>query len=70
MGKTEYKPAIRFQGFTDAWEQRKLGDTADFNPKAELPDQIEYLDLQPVLGTDMPSHHTESKEPPHQKPSL
>ena len=26
MGKTEYKPAIRFQGFTDAWEQRKLGD--------------------------------------------
>jgi type I restriction enzyme S subunit len=30
MGKTEYKPAIRFQGFTDAWEQRKLGDTFDF----------------------------------------
>ena len=26
MGKNEQKPAIRFQGFTDAWEQRKLGD--------------------------------------------
>lgn len=26
MGKKEQKPAIRFQGFTDAWEQRKLGD--------------------------------------------
>ena len=23
------KPAIRFKGFTDAWEQRKLGDIAD-----------------------------------------
>ena len=23
MGKNEQKPAIRFQGFTDAWEQRK-----------------------------------------------
>ena len=30
MGKNEQKPAIRFQGFTDAWEQRKLGDTFDF----------------------------------------
>ncbi|MBR3123829.1 MAG: hypothetical protein IKF42_00130, partial [Mogibacterium sp.] len=25
MEKNEHKPAIRFQGFTDAWEQRKLG---------------------------------------------
>ena len=30
MGKKEQKPAIRFQGFTDAWEQRKLGDCFDF----------------------------------------
>ncbi len=22
------KPAIRFKGFTDSWEQRKLGDVA------------------------------------------
>ena len=28
MGKKQV-PAIRFQGFTDAWEQRKLGDIAD-----------------------------------------
>ena len=28
MDKKEQKPAIRFQGFTDAWEQRKLGDEA------------------------------------------
>ena len=25
MAKNDQKPAIRFQGFTDAWEQRKLG---------------------------------------------
>ena len=29
MGKNEQKPAIRFQGFTDAWEQRKLSDLAE-----------------------------------------
>ena len=26
MGNNSHKPAIRFQGFTDAWEQRKLGE--------------------------------------------
>ena len=61
MGKTEYKPAIRFQGFTDAWEQRKLGELAVFNPKAELPDVFEYVDLESVVGTEMLSHRTESK---------
>ena len=28
MGNNSHKPAIRFQGFTDAWEQRKLKDIA------------------------------------------
>ena len=31
MGKNEQKPAIRFQGFTDAWEQRKLGELVQFS---------------------------------------
>ena len=30
MGNNSHKPAIRFQGFTDAWEQRKLGEVFDF----------------------------------------
>ena len=30
MAKNEQKPAIRFQGFTDAWEQRKLGEVANY----------------------------------------
>ena len=29
MAINDQKPAIRFQGFTDAWEQRKLGELAD-----------------------------------------
>ena len=28
MGENDKKPSIRFAGFTDAWEQRKLGDEA------------------------------------------
>ena len=31
MGNNSHKPAIRFQGFTDAWEQRKLGDLVSFS---------------------------------------
>ncbi|MEE0871866.1 MAG: restriction endonuclease subunit S [Ruminococcus sp.] len=56
------KPAIRFQGFTDDWEQRKLGELAIFNPKAELPDVFEYVDLESVVGTEMLSHRAESKK--------
>ncbi len=54
-------PQIRFAGFTDAWEQRKLGECAEFNPKSELPDTFEYVDLESVVGTDILSHRTESK---------
>ena len=55
------KPAIRFKGFTDDWEQRKLGDIAEFNPKAEIPDVFEYVDLESVIGTEMVSHRQELK---------
>lgn len=58
----EDKPEIRFAGFTDAWEQRKLGEIAEFNPKAELPETFEYVDLESVVGTEMISHRKETKE--------
>lgn len=54
-------PAIRYAGFTEDWEERKLGDVAEFNPKAALPDTFEYVDLESVVGTDLISHRTESK---------
>ena len=34
-GKTE--PEIRFPGFTDAWEQRKLGDVCEIKDSARIP---------------------------------
>lgn len=30
MGRKELKPALRFQGYTDDWEQRKLSEICDF----------------------------------------
>ena len=54
-------PEIRFKGFTDAWEQRKFGELALFNPKDELPQTFEYVDLESVVGTEMLSHRTEVK---------
>ena len=54
-------PEIRFKGFTEAWEQRKLSELALFNPKDELPQTFEYVDLESVVGTEMLSHRTEAK---------
>jgi len=55
-------PELRFKGFVDDWEQRKLGEVAEFNPKSILPEQFEYVDLESVVGTDLISHRTEKKE--------
>lgn len=44
------------------WEQRKLNEVAWFNPKSELPDEFEYVDLESVVGTEMISHRTETKD--------
>ncbi len=61
MKKEIKQPLIRFKGFIDAWEQRKLGEIALFNPKDELPQTFEYVDLESVVGTEMLSHRTEAK---------
>ncbi len=45
-----------------SWEQRKLYEVADFNPKSELPDTFEYVDLESVIGTEMISHRTETRD--------
>ena len=47
-------PAIRFAGFTEPWEQRKLGDFAtrvsEMSNQPELP-RVEYEDINPGQGT-------------------
>ena len=44
-----------------SWEQRKLGDIAIFNPKSELPEKFEYVDLESVVGTEIIAHREEQK---------
>ena len=44
------------------WEQRKLYEVAEFNPRSELPEEFEYVDLESVVGTEMVSHRTETRE--------
>ena len=56
------RPEIRFAGFTDAWEQRKLYEVAEFNPKTALPDVFQYVDLESVLGTELIANRTELRE--------
>ena len=51
----------RFSSAPISWEQRKLGELALFNPKDELPQTFEYVDLESVVGTEMLSHRTEVK---------
>ena len=62
MGNNDKRPKIRFKGFNDDWEQHKLEEIAEFNPKSELPYKFEYVDLESVIGTEMISHRTENKE--------
>ena len=50
------------QNQTYSWEQRKLYEVADFNPKSELPETFEYVDLESVVGTEMISHRTETRD--------
>ena len=53
--------SLLFVTSTFSWEQRKLGELALFNPKDELPQTFEYVDLESVVGTEMLSHRTEVK---------
>lgn len=64
MSENEKKvPKRRFQEFenAEAWEQRKLNSIVIFNPKDELPEIFEYVDLESVVGTEMITHRKESK---------
>jgi type I restriction enzyme, S subunit len=43
------EPKLRFPGFTDQWQEKRLGDVAEINPKTQkLPDEFIYIDLESV----------------------
>ena len=35
-----------------------MNEVAEFNPKSDLPESFEYVDLESVVGTEMVSHRT------------
>lgn len=39
-----------------------MGELAEFNPKSNLPDKFEYVDLESVVGTELVGHRTENKD--------
>ena len=55
-------PKLRFPGFTEDWEQRKLGEVVTINPKTELPDEFKYVDLESVVGTNLLGFQVIKKE--------
>lgn len=62
MAEKKKVPEIRFKGFDAEWEERKLGEIAEFNPKSELPEIFEYVDLESVVGTEMVAHRKERRD--------
>ncbi|MFA2944080.1 restriction endonuclease subunit S [Acinetobacter pittii] len=46
-------PEIRFKGFNEAWEFKKLEEVGVFNPYSSLPQSFEYVDLESVVGTEL-----------------
>ena len=55
------KPYVLVEVKVFVWEQRKLYEVVEFNPKSELPEEFEYVDLESVVGTEMVSHRTETR---------
>lgn len=55
-------PEIRFKGFSGDWVEKRLNEAGEFNPKAELPEIFEYVDLESVVGTEMVNHRTETRK--------
>lgn len=52
---------VTMHPLASSWEQRKLGELCEVNPKTVLPGSFEYVDLESVVGTDMVSHRREEK---------
>ncbi|EGO2618456.1 restriction endonuclease subunit S [Enterococcus faecalis] len=48
--------------FNYNWELCKLGKLAEFNPKSNLPEKFEYVDLESVVGTELVGHRLENRD--------
>lgn len=44
-------PSLRFVGFDEEWEEKRLGEVAEINPSNKnLPDKFIYIDLESVIN--------------------
>ena len=57
-------PKRRFKKFelSGLWEARFLGELVKLNPKGQLPQTFEYVDLESVVGTEMVSHRKVTRD--------
>lgn len=59
MSETMKKPRIRFKGFTEAWEQRKLGEVVEIKDSARIPNTewtesgVPYIRASDITNEDM-----------------
>ena len=55
MNRREVKraPVLRFKGFTNDWEQRKLKEVVNINPSTNVPNTFNYVDLNSVKGVSL-----------------
>ena len=57
----QQEPRLRFQGFTGEWKTEGFESVGEFNPKAEIPQIFQYVDLESVVGTQLISYREEFK---------
>jgi type I restriction enzyme S subunit len=55
-------PALRFKGYSDAWEKRKLREITEINPKGKIPEVFRYVDLESVKNSSIISSKIETKQ--------
>ena len=58
----QQEPRLRFKGFTGEWKTEGFESVGEFNPKAEIPQIFQYVDLESVVGTQLISYREEFKE--------
>ncbi|MFM1583113.1 restriction endonuclease subunit S [Helcococcus ovis] len=59
MAKKKRIPEIRFDGFEEEWEEKRLGEIAEINPKSILPNDFKYVDLESVEGSTLVNSRVE-----------
>lgn len=56
-------PKLRFKEFSDEWEEKRLGDIGEINPKSKnIPEKFVYIDLESVVDGQLKEKKIIEKE--------